>query len=452
MDFRLVWVSAFGALALIAPAAAHTVNCNLDADRLQDAVSRLSPHSTVTLEGNCVGNITIATDGLSFVAVAGGASITGQVEVTARRVSFSGISIVGPEPSDPNTIVRAGLFAHDGGSVTFANGAIANHTRSGILANRGASVIVMASQITGNGTARVPNDADGVQAIDAGSVLLGGVDANNDPIAEAGDEIAGNAARGILTARGGAIRILAGNVHDNGLQAALAAFSGSIGINGGTFSVPTPSVGIASDVITATLGGTIDIQNASGNGVGTITGTTTVTGSAGGVVASDSGTVRLRSVTVTTSGGRNVDPAVGAFRGASVHLEGANTIRNTNTQNAGFALNVADSAVLRLDDATGFPSAPNQISGAIGVFDLSSMRIADFNPASSIAGSFTVSINGLLVLQRANIVSGDISVFGPSTLNAAPGPIGFNGTLHCFNSPNVILSAPNPFSNGAVCQ
>src|SRR5260221_1237209 len=202
MNIRLAWASAIGVLALAAPAVAHTVDCTVDSDRLQEALSRLERGSTLTIKGNCVGNVTVATDGASLVAHPSGGTITGQVEVIARRASITGINIVGPEPSDPSTILRAGLFAHDGASVTFENGAIANHSRSGVLASRGASVIVMASQITGNGTARVPNDADGVQAVDAGSVLLGGVDANNDPIASAGDEIAGNAARGLLTSRG----------------------------------------------------------------------------------------------------------------------------------------------------------------------------------------------------------------------------------------------------------
>jgi hypothetical protein len=453
MNIRLAWASAIGVLALAAPALAHTVNCTVDSDRLQETLSRLERGSTLTIKGNCVGNVTVATDGVSLVAHPSGGTITGQVEVTAQRVSFTGIDIMGPEPSDPNTIVRAGLFAHDGASVTFANGAIANHSRSGILANRGASVIVRASRITGNGTASVPNDADGVQAIDAGSVLLGGVDANNDAIASAGDEIAGNAARGVLAARAGAIRILAGNVHDNGSQAVQAAFGGSIGINGGTFSVPTPAVGVASDVMLAVLGGSIDIQNASGNGVGTITGTTTVTGSAGGVIAADSGTARVRSATVITSGAKNVDPALGAFRGASLHVEGANTIDNTNsTPGGGWALEISDSATLRVDDTNGFSSAANKISGAVGIFNLSSMRIADFNPASSIAGSFTVSVNSLLSLQRANITTGDISVVGPSTLNAGPGPIGFSGTLRCFSSTQVnpvaptLIGVPVPFN------
>jgi hypothetical protein len=452
MNIRLAWASIVGVLAVAAPAAAHTVNCSEDSDRLQQELRRLERGSTITIKGNCVGNITIATDGVSLVAHPSGGSITGQVDVSAQRVSMTGINILGPEPSDPDTIVRAGLFAHDGASVTFENGAIANHSRSGILANRGASVIVKASRITGNGAAGVPNEADGVQAIDAGSVLLGGVDANNDAIAGAGDEIAGNAVRGVLAARGGAIRILAGNVHDNGTQAVLATSNGSITINGGTFSVPTPTVGVAADVILAILGGAIDIQNASGNGAGTIAGTTTVTGAAGGVVAADSGLVRLRSAAVTTSGSRGVDPAVGAFRGASLHVEGANTIQNTNTAGAGWALEIADSATLRVDDTSGFPSAPNQISGGVGVFNMSSMRIADFNPASSIAGSFTVSVNGLLSLQRANITAGDISVIGPSTLNAGPGPIGFTGTLRCFSStlnpPSspTLIGVPVPFN------
>jgi hypothetical protein len=390
----------------------------------------------------------VATDGLSFVADKEGGSITGQVQVTAQRVSFTGIDILGPEPSDGTTI-RGGLFAHDGASVSYADGTIAHHTANGVFASRGASIVVSASHIIGNGTARIPNEADGVSVVDSGSVLLGRADANNDPVAAAGVEVAGNAVRGILASRGGSIRILAGNVHDNGTQAAIAVFSGSIGIVGGSFSVPTA----AADVILATLGGSVDIQNLSGNGVGTITGTTTVTGPGGGVIASDSGTVRVRSATVITSGGRNLDPAVGAFRGGSAHVEGANTIQNTNVAGAGWAIEIADNATLRVDDTSGFPSAPNQISGAVGLFALSSMRIADLNAASSITGNITVSTASLLSLQAAKI-NGNITVFAPSTLVAttAPGAIGFTGTLSCLSVPSVFLTSPSPFSNGAVCQ
>ena len=432
MHKAIAWAGALGLLAFAAPALAHTVDCNRDSDRLQDALSRLERGAALTILGNCVGNVTIATDGVSLVAHPKGGSITGQVEVTAQRVSISGVSILGPEPSD-GTIIRGGLFAHDGASVSYTDGTIANHTANGVFASRGASITVSASHIIGNGTARIPNEADGVSAVDSGAVLLGRADANNDAIAAAGVEVAGNAVRGVLAARSGSVRILAGNVHDNGSQAVQAAFGASIAITGGTFSVPTPTVGVAPDVILAVLGSAIDMQNLSGNGVGTITGTATVTGSAGGVIAADSATVRMRNVTVTSSGNRNVDPAVGAFRGASLHMEGANTVQNTNIAGAGWAIELADSGTLRIDDSSGFPSAPNQLSGAIGIFDLSSMRIADLNPASSIAGSVTVSVNSLLSLQRASI-SGDIIMVGPSTLNAGPGPIAFTGTLRCVSA------------------
>ena len=417
---------------------------------LQQFINFSLPGTTIALQGNCVGNVTIATDGISIVAGTPGASITGQVEVTARRASLTGIDITGQEPSD-GTIIRGGLYAHDGGSVSYADGTIANHTANGVFASRGASITISASHIVGNGTAHIPNEADGVSVVDSASVLLGRADANNDAIAAAGVEVAGNAARGVLAARSGAVRILAGNVHDNGSQAALAVFSGAIGIVGGNFSVPSA----AFDVILATLGGAIDIQNLSGNNVGTIAGTTTVTGPNGGVLSSDSGTVRVRSATVITSGSRNLNPAVGAFRGGSAHIEGANTIQNTNVAGAGWAIELADSGTLRIDDTSGFPSAPNQISGAVGIFALSSMRIADANAGSSITGNVTVSTASLLSLQAGKI-NGNISVFAPSTLVAttAPGVIGFTGILSCLGtpSPSVFLTTPSPFSNGAVCQ
>src|SRR6266851_4353613 len=190
MNIRLVWASVAGVLALAAPAFAHTVNCSEDSDRLQDNLSRLERSSTLTIKGNCVGNVTVATDGVSLVAHPNGGSITGQVEVTAQRVSITGISILGPEPSDPETIVRAGLFARDGASVSFANGTIANHTKVGVIAVRNASVIVTASVITGNGTANGANSADGVQAADGGTVMLGTPDANNDPVPSAAAPLA----------------------------------------------------------------------------------------------------------------------------------------------------------------------------------------------------------------------------------------------------------------------
>ena len=451
MSIRLVGASLAVMLAMAAPAFARTVNCNEDSARLQRVLSRLDGDVSITVKGNCVGNVTIATNDVSLVAGDGGASITGQVEVTAQRVSLTGIDITGPEPSD-GTNIRAGLYAHDGGSVKFANGTIANHIAFGILSSRGASVIVTASKITGNGTANIPNEADGVEAVDSGSVLLGAVNANNGPVANAADEVAGNPGRGIIAARGGSIRILDGNVHDNGLQAALAVNSGSIAINGGNFSVPTPAVGVASDVVLATLGGTIDTQNVGGPE------SVTVTGANGGILSSDSGMVRVRQAIVITSGNRNLDPAVGAFRGGSAHIGGATTIKNTNTAGAGWAIELADSGTMRIDDTSGGGgSAPNQISGPVGIFDLSSMRIADANPGSSIAGSFTVSVNSLLSLQRANI-TGDMSVIGPSTLNAGPGPIVFTGALLCFsatggNSPSTpaLIGVPllfNPPSSG----
>jgi hypothetical protein len=427
MSIRLVGAGVAAMLAMAAPAFARSVNCTEDSGRLQKVLSRLDADKTITVKGNCVGNVTIAADDVSLVADDGGASITGQVEVKGQRVSLTGIDITGPEPNDGTTI-RAGLFARDGASVTYANGTIANHTASGILSSRGSSVIVTASKITGNGTANIPNNADGVQAVDTGSVLLGAINANNGPVADAADEVAGNTGRGILASRGGSIRILDGNVHDNGLQAALAVNSGSIAINGGNFSVPTPAVGVASDTVLATLGGTIDTQNAGGPE------SVTITGSNGGILSSDTGMVRVRQAIVITTGNRNLDPAVGAFRGGSAHIGGATTIKNTNTAGAGWAIELADSGTMRIDDTSGGTiSAPNQISGPVGIFDLSSVRIADANVGSSITGLVTVSVNSLLSLQRANII-GDLSLVGPSTLNAGPGPIAFTGTLRCFSA------------------
>src|SRR5712692_170741 len=237
MNIRLVWASVAGVLALAAPAFAHTVNCSEDSDRLQDNLSRLERGSTLTIKGNCIGNVTVATDGVSLVAHPHGGSITGQVEVTAQRVSITGISILGPEPSDPETIVRAGLFARDGASVSFANGTIANHTKVGVIAVRNASVI------TGNGTANVANSADGVQAADGGTVMLGTPDANNDPVPSAAVEVTHNGFRGILAVRGGSARLMAANVHDNGAQAAVASFNGAMRITGGSLSAPTPASG-----------------------------------------------------------------------------------------------------------------------------------------------------------------------------------------------------------------
>src|SRR5258707_3788558 len=240
MNIRLVWASVAGVLALAAPAFAHTVNCSEDSDRLQDNLSRLERSSTLTIKGNCVGNVTVATDGVSLVAHRNGGSTTGKVEVTAQRVSITGISILGPEPSDPETIVRAGLFARDGASVSFANGAIANHTKVGVIAVRNASVIVTASVITGNGTANVANSADGVQAADGGAVMLGTPDANNNPVPSAAVEVAHNQFRGVLATRTGSVRLLAANIHDNGAQALVAALRGSPRLNGGPPCAPVP--------------------------------------------------------------------------------------------------------------------------------------------------------------------------------------------------------------------
>src|SRR6266851_4210192 len=379
MNIRLVWASVAGVLALAAPAFAHTVNCSEDSDRLQDNLSRLERGSTLTIKGNCVGNVTVATDGVSLVAHPNGGSITGQVEVTAQRVKFTGISILGPEPSDPDTIVRAGLFARDGASVSFANGAIANHTKVGVIAVRNASVIVTASVITGNGTANVANSADGVQAADGGTVMLGTPDANNDPVPSAAVEVAHNGFRGILAVRGGSARLMAANVHDNG----------AMRITGGSLSAPTPASGTPADVVIAAFGGAIDIENDTGNPISN----TTITGGSGGVIALDSGAARLRGVSITTSGGSNLDPSAGAFRSASIRLQGANTIANVNTLGGGFAVEIGDSASLRVDDGSGsgFPSGSNVITGPWQVFDAGQARIADAGLGSSITGSIGVT-------------------------------------------------------------
>src|SRR5258708_32059187 len=85
MNIRLAWASAIGVLALAAPAVAHTVDCTVDSDRLQEALSRLERGSTLTIKGKCVGNVTVATDGASLVAHPSGRPIPGQREALPRR-------------------------------------------------------------------------------------------------------------------------------------------------------------------------------------------------------------------------------------------------------------------------------------------------------------------------------------------------------------------------------
>src|SRR5260370_8333304 len=257
MNIRLVWASLAGVLALAAPAFAHTVNCSEDSDRLEEKLRGVERGSALHIKGNCVGNVTVATDGVSLVAHKDGGSITGQVEVTAQRVKFTGISILGPEPSDPDTIVRAGLFARDGASVSFANGTIANHTKVGVIAVRNASVVVTASVITGNGTANVANSADGVQPADGRTAMLGTPDANNDPVPSAAVEVAHNGFRGILAVRGRSARLMAANVHDNGAHAAVASFNAAVRITGGALRAPTPASRPPPDLVISPFGGAL---------------------------------------------------------------------------------------------------------------------------------------------------------------------------------------------------
>jgi hypothetical protein len=401
---------------------------------LQQFINFSLPGTTIALQGNCVGNVTIATDGISIVAGSPGATITGQVEVTAQRVSISGVDISGPEPGDGTTI-RGGLVARDGASVSYANGTIANHTKTGVIALRNGSIVATASVITGNGTANIINAADGVQAIEGGSVTLGAQDANNDPVPSAGVEVSNNRGRGVLAARAGSARLFAANVHDNGQQAAIASFSGSLRITGGTLTAPAPI-----DVIIATLSGSVDIENDTGNPVGN----TSVSGGAGGVLATDAGSARLRGASVTSTGGPAANPAVGAFRTGSMRVLGANTIANTGT---GSAVLVGDGGSLRIDDgsATGFPSAANVITGPWQIFDLSQARIADAGPGSSITGSISVTINSLLTLQRGTI-TGDILIASASTIfSLGGGPINYTGTITCRGG-NAFTNLPNPFN------
>jgi hypothetical protein len=266
---------------------------------------------------------------------------------------------------------------------------------------------------------------------------LGAQDANNDPIPSAAVEVAHNGFRGILAARNGSARLLAANVHDKVAQAAIASFSGSMLIIGGSLSAPAPL-----DVILAAFGGTIDIENDTGNPLGN----TTVSGASGGVLATDSGVARLRGVNVTTTGGINANPAVGAFRSASVRLQGANTIANVNTLGGGFAVEIGDSASLRVDDgsASGFTSGSNVITGPWQVFDAGQARIADAGAGSSITGTISVTISSLLTLQRGTL-AGNINVATASTLFALGGPINYTGTISC-KVGHVVINLPNPFN------
>jgi hypothetical protein len=437
MSIRLVGAGVAVMLAMAAPAFARTVNCNEDSARLQRALSRVDGDKTIIVKGNCVGNVTIGADDVSLVADDGGASITGQVEVTGQRASITGISIVGPEPTDPDTVVRGGLVARDGGSVSFANGAIANHTKTGVIATRNGSVVVTASSITGNGTANITNAADGVQAADGGNVILGAQDANNDPIPAAAVEVAQNVFRGVLAVRSGSIRVFTANIHDNGAQAAVASFSGSMRITGGTLS--TPATTPPPDTIIAAFGGAVDIENDTGNPVSN----TTITGANGGVLAIDGGSARLRGVSITTSATAQQNPAAGAFRSGSIRLQGANSVVNTGN---GTALTAGDTGSARTDDgsASGFTSGANQLKGLVSALNGGFVRLVDSNAESTLTGNITIANNGLLELQtERGTITGNITLIGPGTLIAAQAPINFTGTLTCLKN-GTLLGPVNP--------
>jgi hypothetical protein len=276
-----------------------------------------------------------------------------------------------------------------------------------------------------------------VQAIDGGSVTLGAQDFNNDPIPSSVVEVAHNIFRGVLATRSGSIRLLGANVHDNGAQAVVSALSGSVRITGGTLS--TPATPTPPDTIIATLGGSVDIENDSGNPVSN----TTITSANGGVLASDSGVARLRSVTITTTATSQQNPAAGAFRGASIRLQGANTLINTGN---GTALSVGDAGSARTDDgsASGFTSGANQLTGNVSVANGGFMRLVDSNTASTLTGNITIANNGLLELQtERGTITGNINLVGPGTLIAAQAPINFAGTLFCFKN-GTLLGPVNP--------
>src|SRR5258708_39188177 len=68
MNIRLAWASAIGVLALAAPAVAHTVDCTVDSDRLQEALSRLERGPAPPIKGNCGGHRQGGAGGASPVA------------------------------------------------------------------------------------------------------------------------------------------------------------------------------------------------------------------------------------------------------------------------------------------------------------------------------------------------------------------------------------------------
>jgi hypothetical protein len=199
-------------------------------------------------------------------------------------------------------------------------------------------------------------------------------------------------------------------------------------ISGGTLSTPPSPTPF--DTVIAALGGSIDIENDTGNPVSN----TTITSANGGVLAVDSGVARLRGVSITTTATAALDPAAGAFRSASIRLLGSNTIVNTG---GGGAFGAGDAASARSDDgsASGFPSGANLLTGSVTVANGGFMRLVDTNPGSTLTGNITVANNGLLELQsERGVITGNIVVVGPGTFIAAAAPINFTGTLICLKN------------------
>lgn len=400
----------------------------------------------------CLGDIFVGTSGLTFTnhldettTYIDTDDIQGMFEVAGAHITIAGIALdcqaCSPTTSNTtgiSTFPEVGALAlHDGASVILQDSFVGPSATDGIFVTRSSGLSVVATGITGNGTA---NDgvfyANGIFASDGSSVRLGKPDGSGPATIQSNGAAGGGCPGvGILLAQGSSLESYTATIGGVG---SLANNCGQLLLQSGAsarLEATTITQGDTQSTaaITATAGSSIIFEpnpNVAGASADdTITAGTTSASSSGAVLLAGSSTMLTNTATITATG--TAEPAVEASTASSIILAGGNTISDSTS--GATVLYIDHSSALLHQQAKEFGYASNATESITGKGNIQMQSSIDLGqgPIGGSVGAYGIVWTGNIVVNQNSSfrMEGGAHITGSVQISQQS-----NGFFNCNNS------------------
>lgn len=456
--------------ALIASANAATLrtvtcsdNASSDPATLDPVIAAAGSGDVIAITGLCAGDYLVGTSGLTFSnqnatlgstepAYVSGDGFDGMVEVNGgSHELFSGIEMTGATNSASTASSASGslynqiaaLLVHDAGSATIINSTIENAGTSGLWVEHGAAATVLATTISGNGTAAANIYADGIVIQSGSTVQLGALNGTLDSTVT-GNGVSSTSCEGygIQLGQGSSLIAYEDTIGTSGapngcgeiyMIGATAKLWGTTLGQPGTFgpaiaAYQGSSVSIDTDYVDQNIGGVHQPTTIDAGGHASVL----LVGASSAII----GGATLQTTTPTQA-------TLTVSNNSNATLAGGNTITNTSPTGLAIQVDHSSSVSQQLGYLFADPVSADTINGAGVVQVQSSMDLGGLGEGSP-SISWTTGNNNIQVEQNSSFrVSGGVSITGAVTITQ-----GSNGFANTSGGSNAISGGAScPFSN-----